>query len=189
MRCNRRQLAQILGKDVKTIDKMVAQGMPFVRRPGNPQGSKAWEFDTAAVIGWMGGDRPDLDEKLHDAKTRFLVAEAELRVLDYLEKLGVVHRIDDVLPGWEEALINFRANFYNIPGRVAQLAAYETDEVKVRALLQREVEEAFRPLEEFVAEISKSGARSREIQDALASDPDYAALVRPLKQRDDSSSD
>jgi phage terminase Nu1 subunit (DNA packaging protein) len=183
MRCNRKQLAQILGKDVKTIDKLVALGMPFVRRPGNPQGSKAWEFDTAAVIGWMRGDRPDLDEKLHDAKARLLVAEAELRVLDYLEKVGVMHSLDDITPDFEEALINFKYTLYNIPGRVAQLAACETDEDKLRDLLQREFEQALRPIVDLAAEIEESGARSREIQDGLASDPRFAALLRPLKQK------
>lgn len=39
LRCNRKQLAKILGHDVKTIDKMVVDGMPYVSRPDKKQGA------------------------------------------------------------------------------------------------------------------------------------------------------
>jgi phage terminase Nu1 subunit (DNA packaging protein) len=189
MRCNRNKLAEVLGRDVKTIDKMVERGMPFVRRPGNPVGSKTWEFDTVAVIGWMRGETPGQKEELRAARTRIAVAEAELRALDYLERLGIVHRIDDILPPWREALINVRGNIFNVPGRVAQLVAYETDEDKVRELLDREFVAAFRPLDDFMAEVDKSAAQSRELLDALASDPVLSILVRARKPKSHPSSD
>lgn len=178
MRCNKKKLAELLGRDPKTIDKMVKQGMPFVRQPEDAQGSKAWEFDTGAVFAWMRGERPDLDEKLLAARTRILVAQAELRTLDYLEKLGLVRNLNDIVPLFEEALINVRTNLTNIPGRVSQLVAYETDEDKIVALLQRECEAALQPLIELAAEIEQGAARSRKLRDDLAKDPVYAKLVR-----------
>jgi phage terminase Nu1 subunit (DNA packaging protein) len=183
MRCNRKKLAELLGRDVKTIDKMVGEGMPFVRRPEDAQGSRSWEFDTVAVLGWMRGDTPGLDEKLRAARTRIVVAQAELRTLEYLEKLGILQNLDDFMPLFEEALINVRANLYNIPGRVSQLIAYESDEDKIVALLQHEAEEALRPFLDLAAETAERGARSRKLLDDLARDPVYAKLVRGRRRQ------
>jgi len=51
MRCNRKELAEIIGVDVKTIDAMVQKGMPYVRRPEGK--ARSWVFDTAAVLNWL----------------------------------------------------------------------------------------------------------------------------------------
>ena len=182
MHCNRKKLAELLGRDVKTIDKMVRQGMPAVRRPGNPPGSKVWEFDTLAVIQWLRGDTPGLDERRKAARTRILVAEAELRRLQYLEAVGILIKFEDVvMPGFEEALMNIKANLYNLPARAAQVVAYEPDEDKVRTMLEREVEIAFLPADNFMAQMEELGVRSRQAQESLARDPLLRELLEPLK--------
>lgn len=178
MRCNRQKLAELLEKDVKTIDRMVRQGMPYASRPGQPSGQKEWEFDTVAVIGWMRGDTPGLDEKLREARARIAVAEAELRTLDYLEKRGILHNVDDFVPLLEEAVINIRTNLYNIPRGVSQPIAHETDKGKIEAMLQHEAEEALQPLLDLAAETKRGAARSRKLRDDLAKDPIFAKLVR-----------
>jgi phage terminase Nu1 subunit (DNA packaging protein) len=76
MRCNRKQLADLIGRDVKTIDKMVEQGMPYVSRPQEGAG-RAWVFETQAVIKWACGDVED--DTLKNAKLRLLQAKAEIK--------------------------------------------------------------------------------------------------------------
>src|SRR4051812_24240266 len=88
MRCNRKKLAELLEKDVKTIDKMVAQGMPFVSRPGQPPGQKEWVFDTRKVIKWMAGNH--LEEQAKDARRRLQAAKAGLKELELAERMGLV---------------------------------------------------------------------------------------------------
>jgi phage terminase Nu1 subunit (DNA packaging protein) len=146
MQCNRNQLAQLLGHDVKTIDKMVLAGMPYVQRPEG--GTRSWVFDTVAVLGWM--TRDDADERTKDAVFRIARAKAELKWLEYQERLGGLIDIYDFLPLWEDAVRNVKSRLLAMPGRFDQAAAAESDPAVIEKMLQAEIDVV---LEYFEAEM------------------------------------
>lgn len=169
MRCNRQKLAALLDKDVKTIDKMVEKGMPYVSRPGVPPGQREWVFDTRKVIRWMAGKSHDdhVIEEMAAARIRIMAAEADLKEIEYLEKLGVLHRVDDVIPEFEEALHISKSLLLDMPGRLALHVAHETDPNKIKAMLQREVDLINAPLTSLIQQWSERGKRDRKIMDGL----------------------
>jgi hypothetical protein len=148
MKCNRKELADILGRDVKTIDKMVYQGMPYFSRPGE-NGARKWVFESADAIAWTLGTWDD--DKFEAAKTRLLVAEAQLKEIAYLRALGLVWVPEEALPPLDEALAIAKSLFVSIPSRMALLVAYETDEQKIVDVLTHEVEAALKPLDDYMS--------------------------------------
>lgn len=48
--CNRNKLAQLLGRDVKTIDCLVEKGIPFLSRPDKTWGGTKRLIGTVAVL-------------------------------------------------------------------------------------------------------------------------------------------
>ncbi len=170
MRCNRNQLADILGKDVKTIDKMVEQGMPYVSRPDPASSSRAWEFETSDVIRWATGQDLDLDPELKAARDRVAVAEAGLKELQYLKRLGVLHSVESWRQEFVVALQTTKSLYTSMPGRLAQQLAAEHDQARVEELVQKDVELALRPLDELFAKLQQGAAEDRLILDRLSSD-------------------
>ncbi len=145
MHCNRNQLADFIGRDVKTIDSMVAKGMPYLRRPGDKPGAKGWTFETADVIRWMlDGGRA---EQLKQAELRIRVANAGIKEYEYALLVGAVMPIRDVLPRVEEVLMAAKSRVVALPSRVAQLIAIESDPAKVHAILKDEIDDVLKPLD------------------------------------------
>lgn len=140
MRCNRKKLAAVLEKDVKTIDKMVAKGMPFVSRPGQPPGQQEWVFDTAKVARWMAGKA--YIDRGNDARRRLAVAEAGLKELKLAELGGLVVRLDTVGRHVTAGDAIVKSRLLAVPSRVAQAVSLETDPDKIEALLRKEIESA-----------------------------------------------
>jgi phage terminase Nu1 subunit (DNA packaging protein) len=145
MKCNRNKLARILGKDVKTIDKMVADGMPYLHRPGDASGAKAWMFDSGAVVRWVTG--AEKDHRLSDAKERIDAAIAALKELELGEKRGDLVRVEDVLTRVVGGDAIIKSRLRAIPGRVAHLVAVESDPAKAEAILRKEVKVALSQLD------------------------------------------
>ena len=145
MRCNRKQLAAVFEKDVKTIDKMVAQGMPYDSRPGEPPGQKEWVFDTHKVVKWMVGDTRD--ERLKDARRRLRVANAGLKELKLAERMGSVVDEDLVMRHITGGDAIVMSRLRAIPSRVAQAVSFETDPAKIEALLDKEFKSALEQLD------------------------------------------
>ena len=145
MRCNRKQLAEFLGYDVRTIDAMVEKGMPYVKRPGEGS-SKSWVFDTARVFDWLTGN--DLNEKLKEVKLRIVTATATMREYELAVKTGEFVRVDDVSENFEEVLMNFKSRFLAIPGRLAQLIAVESDPAVIQRILAEEVDDILKLLDD-----------------------------------------
>jgi phage terminase Nu1 subunit (DNA packaging protein) len=63
---NRAQLARALGKSEPTIDRMIADGMPFITEGTN---GRSWEFQLSACYAWMV-DRDRADAARRDAADR-----------------------------------------------------------------------------------------------------------------------
>ena len=145
MHCNRNQLADIIGRDVKTIDSMVAKGMPYLTRPGQTPGVKNWKFETVDVLQWMlyGGRA----EQLKQAEQRIRVATAGIKEYEYARLVGAVMPIRDVIVRVEEVLMAVKSRVVALPGRVAQLVAIESDPAKVHAILKDEINDVLKPLD------------------------------------------
>lgn len=147
MLCNRNKLAALLGRDVKTIDRMVKNGMPYRTRPG--QNGKGWVFETADVIHWLTGK--NLDDQLREAKTRLAVAKAGLKEIEHLERLGILTDADEEIASFTEVLSVIRSRLLDIPGRFAtRVAAAASEPDKVHSILEREIEDIFKIGDRFV---------------------------------------
>src|ERR1700712_3975523 len=118
MRCNRNKLSDILGRDVKTIDRMVAQGMPYVSRPGRGSAT-GWVFDTGQVLRWLTG--ADKSDPIAEAKVRKLKAVAEIKWMELGQKLGFLVPIHDVTRHVEAGDRIVKSRLNDLPGRLAQL--------------------------------------------------------------------
>jgi phage terminase Nu1 subunit (DNA packaging protein) len=140
LQCNRNKLAKVLGRDVKTIDRMVEKGMPYVSRPDKKLGQTKWLFDTGEVLAWMIGDSSAAT--LKDAKTRLAQAKAGLKWLAYGQALGYLVDIEEVLRRVEGGDAIVKSRLMAIPGRLAQLVAIETDPAVVERMLEEEFAEA-----------------------------------------------
>ena len=144
MQCNRNKLAQILGRDVKTIDRFVEKGMPFLSRPDKCRGDTKWLFDTGEVLTWMSGDTWAARAKA--ARSRMAEAKAGLKWLEYGKALGFLVEIDEIIPHIEGGDAIVKSRLLAIPGRLAQLVAIETDPEIVRRMLEEEFGDALAQL-------------------------------------------
>lgn len=136
MRCNRKQLANILGHDVKTVDEMVTHGMPYVSRPGD--GRRSWMFDTRDVLHWMMRDQ--LAEQNKKYRSRLLEAKAGLKFLEYGKKLGMLvekHEITDRIIAGDAIVVS---RFKALPQRLAPIVAQESDPEVVAMLIDKELD-------------------------------------------------
>ena len=157
MQCNRNKLAAILGYDVKTVDRMVRDGLPYVSRPAAGKGS--WVFDTADVLRWMARD--ELTERNKASKLRLAEAKAGLKWLEYGEALGILASRHDVLPKLEEAMQIAKSRMLAVPGRFEQLLAVESDPDVIEKMLREEIEEIFRHADDHAKAGIESLAKSR----------------------------
>lgn len=157
MIANRTELSQILGISLTTVDSYVREGMPAEERADRSRG-KQWEFDTTKVINWLiaralererGGARADGGaESWQDARARNIAVTANLRELEYKQKLGELVSIDDVAEkvGQEYAVVKSRLRA--IPGRMAQILSPEMLPEEVERRLKEEVRASLAALSE-----------------------------------------
>lgn len=147
MRCNRKKLAEILGRDVKTIDRMVENGMPYLNRPGE---GRHWLFDSGAAFKWMTG--ASNDEKLKAARIKRLQAKAEMRWMELGQKLGFLVQIDEVMKKVEAGDAIVKSGLMAIPDRTMYLVAHENDPAAVHAILQKELDDVLVQLDKHWSE-------------------------------------
>ncbi|MBL8599943.1 MAG: terminase small subunit [Devosia sp.] len=157
MRCNRTTLAKILGHDVKTIDKMVREGMPCVTRPGG--GQRSWVFDTADVLKWM--TRDDYEERNKAARSRLLAAKAGIRWLEYGQALGHLVEIDEIIPRLEEPMRMVKSRLLAMPGRLGQLVAAESDPRAVQKILKDEIDDIFENMDRMTKDVLQSFSKKK----------------------------
>lgn len=137
MRCNRREIADILGITMPTVTAWVDKdGMPYTR-----QGSKGveWEFDTAEVINWFAAhkfkardgrakprsarDDPFVPpgegvESEDEAKARKERALADINELKAAREAGLVVPIDEVEAIVVEENARVRTRLLGIPTKL-----------------------------------------------------------------------
>lgn len=165
MRCNKVQLADILGMSVRTLDARLKEGViPFLKQPGGEDGGKDWLFDTVVVIQSIvnregTGEKAD---EVKEAKGRQTIAEAGLKELDLSERMAQVFWIEDARPYWQEMFTVFKTRYNAIPSRLSQILAVETDPAAIFRLLKSELNAALEGIQaDKLAEQIRDGLTKR----------------------------
>ena len=144
MRCNRNELAKLLGRHVKTLDTMVEKGMPYISKPDKGLGQTGWVFESHDVIKWL--TRNVLDAKIKEADTRVAAAKAEMKEIELEVRRGNMVPIYDLIDRIEEGNTIVKSRINAMPGRLAQLVAIESDPAIIQKMIEREVEGALKNL-------------------------------------------
>ncbi len=149
---NLSEIADTCGVTFPTIRAWVRKGMPTLREGG--QGT-TWQFDSATVFEWHKkqaainaiGDVSRLD--IDEARRRKLAAEAALCELDLSKARGDVISISEVGAVWLDIVSAARSRMLSIPAKMAAVIAPESDPMKIRELLETEIEESLDELSRF----------------------------------------
>lgn len=150
MICSRIELASVLGVDVRSIDRRVDAGMPYMERPSVGEGTKQWRFDTVSVISWVitqetGGDAPD---ETKETELRIKKADAGTKEYNLALLQKTVIRVPDVMPRIAAGDAIVKSRMLALPGRAAERVAIESDPAVCLKILKEEVNDA-------LAELSK----------------------------------
>lgn len=91
-------------------------------------------------------DQVDPETKNHpkfiESQARREMFKANLTELEYLEQVGKLIPVEDVDREWFELARLVRDTMLNIPARIADQLAHETDQRKVQDLLEQEIYQA-----------------------------------------------
>jgi phage terminase Nu1 subunit (DNA packaging protein) len=166
VRVNRTELANFLEVAETTIDRWVArEGCPIENRPGQ---GKAATYSSGDVVRWWierevkkaearaesGSD--DLDA----LRARKLELDAELRALQLAKEKGEVCNLAELERALSTIVIHCRTQLLALPQRLAPLLVGETDETRLKQVIQAEVRQALTELsndnvEQILQEVSE----------------------------------
>ena len=146
---NRAELAAIFGVSTNTVTSWTARGCPHVQAGGL---GKAWTFDTAAVAQWQAQRSPasgqveDPDEReLRKRKLAVDLAQAELELA---KDQGELVNAEEVRREAYTLARTMRDAFQNLPDRLADELAAETDAGAIHHRLETELKSILRQLAE-----------------------------------------
>lgn len=142
----------MFGVSHPTVRAWVRRGCPVIQKARK---GTEWQLDTVAVFEWqkeqtalnIAGDISGLD--IDEAKRRKLAAEAALCELDLAKVRGDVISIKEVGDVWLDIVSASRSRMLSIPAKVAAMIAPITSPMKIRSLLEAEIEEALDELNRF----------------------------------------
>lgn len=102
---------------------------------------------TKTVYGNLADDEPVDEEtkknpKFIESQARREMFKANLTELEYLEQVGKLIPADEVDREWGELARLVRDTMLNIPARIADQLAHETDQRKVQDMLEAEIYQA-----------------------------------------------
>lgn len=146
---NRKQLADVFGMSLPTVDAWVRAGCPFDQKGAS---GREWVFDTADVMRWRedmaradaGGQDVQDDAAL---KRRKMTAEAKTAELDLLERMGQVADIAAVERVWSRVLAELQSNLRgSFVTRCESQLLGETDGRAFKRTLLAEVDSALEVL-------------------------------------------
>jgi phage terminase Nu1 subunit (DNA packaging protein) len=142
---NRKQLADVFGISLPTVDAWVRSGCPFDQKGDR---GREWVFDTADVMRWReqlarddSGGQDAQDEA--QLKRRKQLAEARSAELDLLERMGAVADIGVMERAWARVLAELQSSLRGafITRCESQLLG-ETDGRAFKRILLGEVDSA-----------------------------------------------
>jgi phage terminase Nu1 subunit (DNA packaging protein) len=186
------ETALIFGVAENTVRRWAAKGCPVLDKAG-PGGE--WKFSTADVSAWLvaqrkgsGSDEGVVD--LETARTRKMVAEAELAEIEAARARGDVVPVDVVAKIIGDQIAACRARLFAIPAGMATVVVSAQDVVEVQSLLTAAVREAAEELIGYVA--GSSEAARDEFEDGAgegvggeheaAAGPDGEPMGGPLPE-------
>ncbi|MCK1668632.1 terminase small subunit [Bradyrhizobium sp. 153] len=134
MLVNKSELAKFCGLAPMTLDKLFADGAPFVSKGSRKIG---WKINTAEFFGWYVARKVheatgDEDSGSFDiAKTRDKEAQARLRELQIAEKESTLIPVDEVVAYVGDMLGVVRSRFLAVESQVIGLTPEQKDAMKV----------------------------------------------------------
>lgn len=142
---NRKQLADVFGVSLPTVDAWVRQGCPSDQQGGR---GREWVFDTADVMRWReelaradGGGQDTADDNA--LKRRKLAADVRAAELDLLERMGQVAEIGTMERVWSRMLAELQSSLRGaFVTRCESQLVGETDGRKFKRILLAEVDSA-----------------------------------------------
>lgn len=136
---NRRQLADLLGCNVKRIDTYLQRGMPYAQRATDRD---PWLFESADVVRWL----LDGDPGATSSKVRLLRAQAALKEAELDDVRGSLVSKEDASREVSEVFDAIRARISQIPAAVASSLAEQSDASVITRLLSAEIDKALTEL-------------------------------------------
>jgi len=140
---NRKQLADVFGISLPTVDAWVRSGCPYDQKG---ERGREWIFDTADVMRWRerqarddaGGEDTQDEARL---KRRKLVAETKSAEIDLLVKQGALAPIEQMERAWSRMAVEVQNNMRGpLIVRVVRQLLGETDERTFKRVLLSEVD-------------------------------------------------
>lgn len=143
MLVNKSKLGLIFGLSQTALDKMLANGAPYVSKGTRKEG---WRINTAAFYAWLKQDTinsivPEDPNRLtfDEAKAKKTQAEYERIEMANRQRRRELVTIDEVVTVYRNEASIIRSHLMAIPGRAAVPAAAESDPVAVERLLSDEI--------------------------------------------------
>lgn len=140
---NRKQLADVFGISLPTVDAWLRSGCPFDQKG---ERGREWVFDTADVMRWreqLARDDAGDTEAQDDAalKRRKVAAEVKLAELELMQRMGMVADLGVVERAWAKVLAELQSKFRGafITRCESQLVG-ETDGRAFKRILLNEVD-------------------------------------------------
>jgi len=138
------EIAGAFKVSLPTVDAWVRSGCPFVR-----QGSRghAWTFNLADVIAWRFSHVSNSEAgSLVQAQTRRTLIDCEHRELRLKRDRAELVSIDTVILEWSRLFQVFKSKIRNIPRKISPFLVTETDQIRVQAMLEKEIDETLEEL-------------------------------------------
>jgi len=167
---NRQETADFFGYSLTTVDNWVRAGCPVVQR--GSQGV-TWIFNSRDVHTWLvdkaveqatGKKGASGASNADEMKGRLVAAQAEMAELELAKAKQEVVALPQVERALSNAFAAIQAGMRNLPARVARLVIGETDEVRFKAVLLKEIDQALSSL----ADINLAGTGD---EDEASMDP------------------
>ena len=142
---NRKQLADVFGISLPTVDAWVRSGCPFDQKG---ERGKEWSFDTADVMRWReqiarddAGDQETVDDNA--LKRRKLSAEAKRAELDLARDMGLLGGVDVMERVWSRVMSELQSKLRGaFVTRCESQLLGETDGRAFKRVLLAEVDSA-----------------------------------------------
>lgn len=139
---NQKELAEICGKSVQTIQSWQNEGMPVYKRGVTGRKGKENKYDTSAVINWLLARQIEKKQTEYDIeRTRLARSQADKNELEVNFLRGVSVDARDIEPMWVALVLHVRTGFLNLPGKLSPRLSQEEKPEDIQKILQSEVDD------------------------------------------------
>lgn len=155
------EVASVLGLSVRRVQQLIQDGVITTVSRGKMRLSEAVQQYIASI------QKPITDEKEDEAsKTKseaiLKKAKATIASLDAQERLGKMHRSEDVAAMTEDLIFSIRSALMALPGRLAVDVAEVTDTAQASEIIRAEVYQVMEELSQYRYDPAKYQERVRD---------------------------